>query len=449
MWFLLPSGLSLLLGYVWWRKMRFKRTLENVPTSKVQGVFIGMNEVKGKAECNSPLTTFLAQTEAVWYSYDVSEHWRRTRTYTDSKGRTKTRTESGWSTVASGGDLAPFDLRDDTGAILVDGNGADIDGFTVFSETCGRSDPLYYDKGPEHAIANSTGRRRFIETAIAPGDVLYIIGSAQLREDVAAPFIGHDRRDPYYMISVRSEEKIVSSANVAAWAAFIFGMLLALAVPIAWSAENDPRGWQHSVRKEVIRTPAGRQTRIVHRNNDPGFWSVVEAHKGELFIAAVTFGALIGLLYAQLVYNGLIRSRNRLDRALSLIDIQLKRRHDLIPSLVNVVKGLAAHEKELQESLAQMRGVGARQVVTNGLMALKEAYPEITSNENFATLFDQIKDAEDRISLARGFYNDSLQVLRDRMQTFPDVIIARLFAFKQGKPLPPLQEFERSVPKAS
>lgn len=441
MWFLLPALISFLLTFWWRSKIRFKRTIENVPTSKVQGVFIGMNEVKGKAEIERPLTTYLAEVDAVWFHYSIEEHWRRTVTYTDSEGKTKTRTESGWKTVDSGGDLAFFDLRDDTGSILIDGTGADIDGNVVFSETCGRSDPLYYGKGPPGGVSDSTGRRRFTEQAIRPGDQLYILGSAQVRDDIAAPFIGNDDRDPYFVISVRSEERIVSGASLAAGFIMFFGALLAAAAPVVWAAEHAP---------DEIRPP-----REFQRSDH--FAQEEEASVGKLIMhnvdkIALGLGAFFGvlfLMYLQLLYNGLVRTRNRLDRALSLIDVQLKRRHDLIPSLVNVVKGLAGHESGLQEHLAHLRGVGARQVVTSGLMALKEAYPEVTSQDAFKQLFDQIKDAEDRIALARGFYNDSLNVLRDRLQTFPDVLVARLFGFKPGKPLPPLQEFERAVPDVS
>jgi len=432
MWFLLPTLISLLLAWGWWRKMRFKRTVENVPTSKVKGVFIGMNEVKGEAEIAAPITTYLAETDAVWFAYSIEEHWQRTVTETDSEGKTKTRTESGWSTVDSGGDFAPFDLRDETGAILVDAGGAEVDGYEVFSESCRRSDPLYYGKGPQRAVSDSTGRRRFSEQAIRPGDRLYVLGSAQIREDIAEPYIGKDERDPYYMISVKSEERIVKGAAWAAVFLWIFGGLFAAAAPVVWASEHPPR-------HDLITT--------VQRSQDLG--DLITANVGLIGMALAIFAAVLGLLYLQLLYNGLVRVRNRLDRALSLIDVQLKRRHDLIPALVATVKGMTSHETEVQERLAALRGVGARQVMTGGLMALKEAYPEVASQDGFTKLFDQIKDTEDRIALARGFYNDSLNVLRDRLQTFPDVLVAKMFGFKPGKPLPPLEAVERAVPPVS
>ena len=96
-----------------WRK----RLIDDLPTSKTQGTFIGLTELKGTAESDAPLTSYLAAARCVYYSWNVSEHWRKTvrESYTDSKGRrkTRTRTKTGWSTVASGGQSISFYLKDD------------------------------------------------------------------------------------------------------------------------------------------------------------------------------------------------------------------------------------------------------------------------------------------------------------------------------------------------
>src|SRR3990170_2333738 len=99
--------------------LRRKRLLDDLPTSKTQGVFIGLVELKGTAESERPLTSYLAEVPCVQYAWRIEEHWSRTvtETYRDAKGRTqtRTRTESGWTQVAGGGESAPFYLRDDTG----------------------------------------------------------------------------------------------------------------------------------------------------------------------------------------------------------------------------------------------------------------------------------------------------------------------------------------------
>src|SRR2546426_1367798 len=130
------------------RSGKRKRLVDNIPTSKTTGVFIGLVELKGTAEAEQPLTSYLAEQPCVHYWWTVEEHWSRTvtETYTDSEGKAQTRTrhESGWKNVANGGETIPFYLQDDSGVVLVRPAGAKIEPATIFDETCGRSDVLYY-----------------------------------------------------------------------------------------------------------------------------------------------------------------------------------------------------------------------------------------------------------------------------------------------------------------
>ena len=99
------------------------------------------------------------------------------------------RTESGWTTVASGGEEIPFFLQDDCGVILIRPEGAKIEPATIFDETCGPGDPLYYGKGPAHAVCDSDRRRRFFERGLPQHTMLYVVGQARERQDVVAPEI--------------------------------------------------------------------------------------------------------------------------------------------------------------------------------------------------------------------------------------------------------------------
>src|SRR5438477_7605812 len=159
---LLPvMGGALALVCLWFalRSGKRKRLVDNLPTSKTTGVFIGLVELKGTAESAQPLVSYLAGQPCVQYQWRVEEHWSRTviETYTDSDGKTQTRTrhESGWKTVADGGEMTPFYLQDDRGLILVRPEGAKIEPAPVFDETCGATDALYYGKGPPAAVADS------------------------------------------------------------------------------------------------------------------------------------------------------------------------------------------------------------------------------------------------------------------------------------------------------
>lgn len=140
--------------------LRRKRIIDDLPTSKTQGVFIGLSELKGTAESESPLTSYLAEVQCVQYTWQIEEHWQRTvtETYRDAQGHTQTRTktESGWTRVAHGGESEPFYLKDDTGVIHIVPEGARTQANTTFKETVKPSNSLYYGKGPANAVANST-----------------------------------------------------------------------------------------------------------------------------------------------------------------------------------------------------------------------------------------------------------------------------------------------------
>ena len=434
---LIPAIISIAL-LLWWRSVTlFKRTVEDVPTSKVKGVFMGLNEVKGEVKSYDPLQTYLTESAAVWYSWSIQEHWRRTETYTDSKGRRRTRTLSGWRTVDSGGSFQSFFLRDDTGELLIDPKGADVDAPSTLYHSCGTSDPMYYGKGPSGAIMNSTYRRRFNEQAIRPGDNIYVLGPAKLREDVVAPMIADKKDERYFFISTKSESQIVRGKGIWSFFLMIFATVAALAVPVV--------GISATTGMEPLE-------------------AFLENPLGEL-LAAFVFSLVVGFLYLTLLYNGLIRVRNRLQLALSLIEVQLKRRHDLIPQLLECVKGAASHEREVQTMVVETRAEAMKwgsaskdlgqemskaQAVVGKLFALSEAYPDLRVDTNFRSFMEQLTDTEDRIALARAFYNDSLLALQDRLMTFPDVMVANWFRFKSGDQLRLINDpSEREAPSVS
>ena len=145
-------------------------------------------------------------------------------------------------------------------------------------------------------------------------------------------------------------------------------------------------------------------------------------------------------------YNGLVRLRNRIDSAWSQIGVQLERRHDLIPNLIETVKGYAAHEKSTLEGVVQARNqaiqakdagpeqqAAAENVLTGALkslFALAEAYPDLKANQSFLALQEELTSTEDRIAYARQFYNDSVMKYDNKIQSIPSNIIAGMFNFK-------------------
>ena len=158
----------------------------------------------------------------------------------------------------------------------------------------------------------------------------------------------------------------------------------------------------------------------------------------------IIIGAIVLLvLYVIVIYNGLIRLKVRVQNAWSQIDNQLKRRNDLIPNLIETVKGYAKHEKELFEQVteARARSMGgniheqaeASDELSKGIskiIAVGEAYPELKASENFGKLQIELVGTEDKIAFARQFYNDSVQMFNQKIMMFPTNIIANMLGFK-------------------
>lgn len=159
------------------------------------------------------------------------------------------------------------------------------------------------------------------------------------------------------------------------------------------------------------------------------------------FIAVV----VLLLVYVMVTYNGLITLRQRVKNAWAQVDVQLKRRYDLIPNLVNTVKGYAKHEQDTFERITEARtqamAVAGPQNASQAeselsgtlrtLFAVAENYPELKADQNFRHLQEELSDTESKIAYSRQFYNDTVQMLNIRVQVFPAVLIARAFGFEE------------------
>ena len=163
---------------------------------------------------------------------------------------------------------------------------------------------------------------------------------------------------------------------------------------------------------------------------------------GALVLLLVIIGAMAVLAVG--MYNGLITLRNRCDNAWSQVDVQLRRRYDLIPNLVETVKGYAKHESGVFERVTQARAaaVNAQTVKAQGeadnmltgalksLFAVVEAYPDLKANQNFLMLQEELAGTESKVAYARQFYNDVVMKFNMKQQVFPSNILANMFGFK-------------------
>ena len=389
------SAGSLLLALNAGRK---RRLLDDTPVSKALGVFVGEVELEGRCVRQDPFISYLAERPCVMYGWSVSEHWRRTRqeTYTDDKGNTRTRTvvETGWETVAQGGETGGFYLQDETGYVWVNPTGADLETVTMFEREVDQDDPLYYGKGPSEAVDGSTGERSFSESGLPVGTQLFVRGRASERPDIVAAQIKHEDKAEMFIITPRKAQEI-SDGKASAF--------------VLWN--------------------------IVGALAAAGFGGLVFAVNGRdptlvgpaVGLALYLAGAGAGWVW--MVFNSLTGLRNRVRQAQSLIDVQLKRRADLIPPLLACVQGFRAHEASVQSLVAALRaqaGGGRVAAVAPQLVAVAERYPELRAQESFDELRKNLVETEDRIALARAYHANIATFYNTRLERVPDRYVAQI-----------------------
>jgi LemA protein len=172
---------------------------------------------------------------------------------------------------------------------------------------------------------------------------------------------------------------------------------------------------------------------------------------------------VIAVLWAVSIYNGLVRRKNVVAEAWSGIDTQLKRRADLIPNLVETVKGYATHERETFDELARLRSAGqgqadpaaraqTEQAITAAIgkvLAVAEAYPELKANANFMSLQNELASVEDQIQLARRYYNGTARDFNVMIEQFPSNLVANMGGFKPAQFFQIDNEADRAAPKVS
>ena len=184
-------------------------------------------------------------------------------------------------------------------------------------------------------------------------------------------------------------------------------------------------------------------------------------------VAGIIIGIIVGVLLITflIIYNGLVRRRNQVKNSWAQIDVQLKRRHDLIPNLVETAKGYMKHERETLESVTKARnlaqqmasaGAGERakaegelSSVLSRLLAVVENYPDLKANQNFLALQEELASTENKISFSRQFYNDSVLRYNNQTQMFPSNIVASMTGFKASEFFEVTLAAEREAPKVS
>jgi LemA protein len=460
-WIIVTGVLAIGLGVACLSSWRKKWVIDDTPTSTCRGVFVGRNEVVGTAApLYEPIVTPFSQTSAVWFSWDL-ERWQ------------KSGDNHEWVTIEKRSTSAPFWLQDDTGRVLVRPRDADLEPVQTLCEkldgdfappysrwqlrqwvlvgedTQERAKSLaddafsapptvdggWFDSTPDtaSAISSLSGKHRITEHVIAADAPIYLLGTAQPRTD--GPGLEFTGTTGDLLVSTKSEAQVASSSG---WSARLCGLgcliLSAVFVGAATDALVDEIWW---------------------------------------FLIAWTLGIEVGILFLltlQRNYNRQVEVKEQAAKAWSLIDVSLQRRTELIPNLVEVVKGYGVHERDVQEAVTELRAVPAppptqelpddaavegAQSTDRGLkaaakttVALAEAYPDLKASAVYLDLQVRIADAEESVASARQFYNDAIEVLRTRRSQFPGSLFARFVDVPSWK-LFEAEEAARLTPDAA
>lgn len=317
--------------------------------------------------------------------------------------------------VTQSSNESDFDLVDGSGAVRVRLPGALIVGQRTFTRLLDRSSPDFLSVAPLGDQRGATGRRRITELVIPLTAPTTVVGTARLRSDVPQPELGWDPRDKQLLVSA-VDMAVHAARYIATAAALLLSAVALLAV-----------------------------TPLAIRPSDTEYWQAIR--ESGRWVPILVGGALVILAAHWLwyVYNDLVGLRERVERARSLIAIELQRRHDLLPALTDVVRGAAQHERGIVTTVAAVR-VGVSTIerdlsamadvdhhdseVVRDVVAVAERNPDLKSSANFQQVQGAVVDAEDRLSLARSFYNDSVTLYTDRHREMPASLVAGILGFR-------------------
>lgn len=428
---LVASGLAVVVGGGFGVSMWRRRwTIADTPTSDAAHVFVGTNEVVGRAAAiGQPLVAPYSAVEAVWYRSLLEKEVR------NDNGR------GSWRTVSEETSTAPFWVEDHTGRVLVRPGGASVyardrrqDTHPGLPERYDRMTLLRQLRAHESGelpplTLTSAPRHRTTEWILRPGEDLYVLGDAAIRSDaVALEFVagrGPQGRTRRLLVSAGDQQETATRTTWQGIGLFVVLLAGAVALPAAWHAVRTAGG-------------AGPQP------GDPG---TLEAVGGWMVAAAMLVFAALPIVYLVRLHNRLVDTRNRVEAAWGLVDVQLRRRHDLIPALAAAVAGAVDHERATVEAVvAARRGAPTARLdgampdeaelaahaevdrrdraAARELLAIVEAYPELRTDAHHRQLADQLVETEDAVAFARTFYNDAVTVMRDRREQLPGRLLA-------------------------
>ncbi|TWI75293.1 hypothetical protein LZ24_00744 [Desulfobotulus alkaliphilus] len=390
--FWLVSGLTLLgfvLGGIFFftgfKSIRRKRLIEHIPTARTKGLSYGLAELKGLIRTDEELPciqSHLKKRECVAWSYSIEEKRR------DSKNKSR------WETVASGSDRTDFWLEDDEGRVKIQSKDAELE---------------FPEKNTWHE-----GNRRYSESWMPAETPVYCIGFAGL-DETCSDRLALQKGDSsnFFFITHRKEEALLLSMSSRSFLISSLGLgSLLFACTVLWAG----LGWL---------TP------------------------GALFKISLSVPLTLLVYTIILHYNDLVFLKNRVKKTWSDIDTILQKRFDLWPQLQSIVQAALQHERELLTAVSSLRTrpapaegdpdsadriIREEQAVTRQFLARVEAYPELKTQALVQQFSEEIRKTEDYLALLRQGYSDSVEIYNTRIQSFPDLFLAKASGFKPEKP---------------
>jgi LemA protein len=368
----------------------------DTPISKVRAATVGECEFSGAAQSPSPQAAPGSGTTCAWYRWELQRYVRRGRS-------------SHWRTEEKMEFSQPFWLTDETGSIWVDPHNADFDG--IERHTLG--------------VVDRPGKWRQLEWLIPQQSSVYILGPVSATVDGHLVVSSGDDNSADFLISDDSQRTVANRLGRWAWASLTLGAIAAVLATLL----RDRRELNYSGEEHRVPTMSGSHSLAI--------------------VVGVAYLAFLLVTWVVRVYNRLVLTRNQAEKAWASIEVQLQRRHDLIANLVLVVQKYGQYERQTLVDVTTARGAlptdaeveAANEADTashaegSELLALSEKYPQLHADEQFTKLSAALTDTENRIALAREFYNDAVNLMRDRRGTLPYALLAPLV------PIPSLELF--------